>query len=366
MKWVWQLASWPEYIFDANFNKENEDHFLNHAGILKGSLKHLNTDDHQSIQIELLIQEAINTSKIEGEILQRDSVQSSIRKHLGLHTGQKKFEPKAFGISEMMVDLYHHFDQSLNHHTLFTWHTMLCNGRRDIDRIGSYRTHREPMQIVSSNLKDPKLFYEAPPSNKVHHEMENYLHWFNDKVINPQWPALTFASLAHLYFEQIHPFEDGNGRIGRALAEKAISMRLGYPSLSSCSTIIESHRKMYYNEIQQCNHSLNTNSWINYFSNVITQGQQYSIDLVDFVIFKTKFFQRNSGMMNDRQKKVIHRIFDAGPSGFEGGLSAANYKAIAKTSTATTTRDLAELLELGMIERRGQLKGSRYYLKDFS
>jgi Fic family protein len=362
MKWVWQLPQWPEYEYESEMLHLQEQQFLHQAGILKGSLKHLHTDENQSIQIEILSQEAIHTSKIEGEILQRDSVQSSIRKHLGLHAGSKKFEPKAFGVSEMMVDVYRHFNEPLDHRIINAWHTKLFHGRRDIENIGSYRTHDEPMQIVSSNLNAPTLYYEAPPSAKIRLEMNRYIKWFHEHLQIKQISILLFASLTHLYFEQIHPFEDGNGRIGRALVEKALSMRLGYPSLASISKTIESNRKKYYTEIQKCNHSLKVSGWIEYFSSTVLSAQQYSIRLIEFVIFKAKFFQKHNDQLNQRQKKVLLRIFEAGPEGFTGGLSAANYQSISKTSTATATRDLVELINLGILEKRGQLKGSRYFL----
>ena len=362
MKWVWQLSNWPEYEYQSEEIHLQEQQFLHQSGILKGSLKHLQKDENQSIQIEILSEEAINTSKIEGEILQRDSVLSSIRKHLGLSTAVKNFEPKAFGVSEMMVDVYRDFNAPLDHQVMYEWHTKLFNGRRDIGSIGKYRTHPEPMQIVSANLNAPVLYYEAPPSNRIRSEMNRFIKWYQNQFNNNQLSALLFASLTHLYFEQIHPFEDGNGRIGRALVEKALSMRLGYPSLASISKTIESNRKKYYTELQKYNHTLNVSGWIEYFSSTILTAQRYSISLVEFVILKTKFFLKHSDKLNERQKKVIHRIFEAGPEGFEGGLSASNYQAIAKTSPATATRDLAELINLDILEKRGQLKGSRYYI----
>jgi len=208
MKWVWQLSQWPEYEYESELLHLHEQQFLHQAGILKGSLKHLHTDENQSIQIEILSQEAIHTSKIEGEILQRDSVQSSIRKHFGLHTADKNFEPKAFGVSEMMVDVYRHFKVPLDHRVLLEWHAKLLNGRRDAGLIGTYRTHPEPMQIVSANLNAPVLYYEAPPSTRVRSEMNLFIKWFHDHLHNQQISILLFASLTHLYFEQIHPFED--------------------------------------------------------------------------------------------------------------------------------------------------------------
>lgn len=362
MNWVWQLPEWPNYEYDAALTQEAEKKFLYRSGVLKGSIMHLHRDDTEIATIEILCQEAMHTSSIEGEILQRDSVQSSIRKHLGLQVAQKKFEPGAYGISEMMVDLYQNYSLPLTHQILYKWNKMLLHGRRDINQTGKYRTHAEPMQIISANLASPKLFYEAPPSKKMHKEMKQYINWFNENAVTPKIPLLCFVSIAHLYFEQIHPFEDGNGRIGRALAEKALFMRTGFASLISLSKIIEKKRKAYYQELQKSNHSLKVNNWILYFSDLLIAAQEHSISLVEFIIKKTKFIQRFGPLLNHRQEKAVLKIFHEGPEGFKGGFSAANYQAITKTSTATTTRDLADLITKGIMIKKGQLKGTRYFL----
>jgi Fic family protein len=362
MKWVWQNKNWPNFEFDSSKLLELETNFIQNSGKIIGAIQHLEQGNLETLKIELLSQEAISTSNIEGEVLNRDSVQSSIRRHLGLKTDFRKVPANTAGVAEMTVNLYLNFDKPLSHETLFDWHKMLMNGRRDVETIGDYRQHAEPMQIISGNYNAPQIFYEAPPSAAVASEMEKYMEWFNKKANDKTFPILAFASISHLYFEMIHPFEDGNGRIGRALVEKAISLRLNTPSLNSLAKVIDLEKKEYYAAIQSCNTSLNIEKYLIYFSNIILKSQAYSYNIANFIIFKAKFFVKFQNKINTRQQKVLLRIFDEGPDGFKGGLSAGNYKTISGTSNATTTRDLQELLELEILTKTGELKHTRYFL----
>ena len=199
-----------------------------------GTIKHLGDEDREQLTIEAISTEALTTSEIEGEILDRPSVQSSIRRQLGLATDHRRVKPAEQGIAGMMVSLYRSFADPLSDDMLFGWHKMLTNGRRDLKNIGRYRTDAEPMQVVSGSLHAPRVHFEAPPSSKVPKEMERFVKWFNRTAPNGSdpLPALTRAGIAHLYFESIHPFEDGNGRLGRAIAEKALAQSVGHPTLT--------------------------------------------------------------------------------------------------------------------------------------
>ncbi len=362
MEWVWQKKNWPNFEFDPTILAVSESIFIQNSGKLIGAIEHLTKENIDILKVELLSQEAISTSSIEGEILNRDSVQSSIKKHLGLKTNSKKIPPNAAGVSEMMVDVYLNFDKPLNHTTLFEWHKMLMNGRRDISSIGNYREHAEPMQIISGNLNNPKIFYEAPPSEKIRGQMEKFLYWYHEKLIDNSFPTLLFVSITHLFFEIIHPFEDGNGRIGRALVEKALSQRLKIPSLNSLASVIDKEKKEYYDAFQSCNTGLNINKYLTYFANLILKSQDHTLQVVNFIIFKHKFFIKFGNHFNKRQEKAILRIFEEGIEGFKGGLSAGNYKTITGTSNATATRDLSELLQIDALIKTGELKTSRYFL----
>jgi Fic family protein len=363
MTWIWQQKKWPRFDYDPSLYVAFEQEFHRNAGIVIGVIRHLESSDFEQLKIEILTQEALSTSGIEGEILQRKSVQSSIRKHLGLKIDTLKIPANAAGIAEMMTDVYLNFDKPLTHGTFFLWHQMLMNGRRDIESIGDYRIHTDAMQIVSGNIGSPKIFYEAPPSEQVLSEMEKFIEWYAIEASKPNGiPTVVLAGIAHLHFEIIHPFEDGNGRMGRALIEKIISQRIKTPALNSFSKVIEAHKKEYYTALQSCNHTLGIDTWLIFFSKMLLVSQLYTIKIVDFIVSKNKFFTKYSEAINERQSKVLLRIFEEGIEGFKGGLSAANYKNITNTSPATVTRDLQELVNINAFIKTGELKHSRYFL----
>lgn len=359
-KWNWQQRDWPQFTYDAARMKAQEDGFLHHSGLLLGATMHIQPDEQQALLIERMSDEALKTSEIEGEVLNRESVQSSIRRRLGLATNRHSVGAAEAGIAEMMVDLYQHYDRPLSHELLCSWHAMLMNGRRDIDFVGGYRQHKEPMQVISGRFDVPTVHFEAPPSKRVHKEMENFITWFNGST---SLPALTRASIAHLYFESIHPFEDGNGRIGRGLVEKSLAQSLGRPITIGLSHVIQAKRKQYYVMLEKSNKSNQIDAWLDYFSAVILEAQTFSTQLVEFIIRKAHFYDRFRDALNERQQKVIARMFREGMEGFKGGLSAENYIAITCTSRATATRDLSDLVAQGAFTKTGVGKGTRYALK---
>ncbi len=175
MKWNWQQADWPHFSYDHATFDESEKRLLLGAGLLFGAFKHLDDDDKRQLTIELMSNEALKTSAIEGEYLDRGSLQSSIRRQFGLTTDNRKISAAEQGIAEVMVDLYRGFEMPLSHALLFEWHKMLTNGRRDLNDIGRYRTHKDPMQIVSGAIYAPKVHFEAPPSSLMMAEMEQFI-----------------------------------------------------------------------------------------------------------------------------------------------------------------------------------------------
>lgn len=358
MLWNWQQKNWPDWRFDAESLVAMEQRFLLGAGRLSGSWEHLTREDKDRIQISLLIDEALKTSLIEGEILDRSSVRSSIRQQFGL-PGTVQSRPAESGIAELMVACFEHFGQPLTDQTLFEWHQLVCRGANDIGPVGKYRTGHDVMQVVSGPMQKRVVHFEAPPSQIVKREMQIFIEWFEACRL----PALTKAGLAHLYFVSIHPFEDGNGRIARALSEKCLAQAIGQPSLLALSRQIEMDRKLYYVNIEANNKGMDITSWIAWFAGTVLKAQDYSIAIIDHLIAKTKLFDALRGQLNLRQERALIRMFDAGPDGFEGGLSARNYITIADTTTATATRDLFDLVKKGALSRTGTLKSTRYWLK---
>lgn len=363
--WNWQQPNWPNFVYSTSDFESYESQFLQKAGEMHGSLKHINEEDQNTLIVTLMSDEADKTSAIEGEQLNRDSLQSSIRRHFGLNTDNRRIPPAEQGISEMMLDLYQHYQQPLTHQQLGEWHKMITNGRRDLREIGDYRTHHEPMQIVSGELYEPKVHFEAPPSAQVQQEMEQFIAWFNDSEQGQahMLPALTRSGIAHLYFESIHPFEDGNGRIGRAISEKALSQHLKRPTLIAIAHTIEKKRKAYYTALQSNSRDLQIEAWLHYFCEMVLTAQDRTQLMIDFFIQKRDFYQKFSEQLNPRQEKVIARIFREGIDGFKGGLSAENYISITGAARATVTRDLQKLVEIGALAKQGERKYTRYYLK---
>lgn len=364
MAWNWTQEFWPSFTYDAAVLEPLERRFLLTSGEVIGAVRHVDEEERTLLRVELLSDEAVKTSEIEGEMLDRLSVQSSLRRQFGLASDDRPVRPQERGIAEMMVDVYDGWAAPLDHETLFRWHGMLMTGNRHIGTIGGYRTHEDAMQIVSGRHDKPTVHFEAPPSERVPTEMQAYVDWFNRSAPGGEspLPALTRAGIGHLYFESIHPFEDGNGRLGRALAEKSLSQNIGQPSLIALAYTIERSRKTYYDQLERHQRTLDITGWLVYFAETILESQQTTLKRVAFHIGKARFYDRFRQQLNERQEKVVERMFREGPAGFKGGLSAENYIAITRTSRATATRDLHDLVEKGILTRTGERRHTRYTL----
>lgn len=364
MLWNWQLSDWPRFTFDEPPLRDAEARVLRGAGVVIGSMHHLDGEARQEIVVELISQEVVDSSAIEGEILDRVSVQSSIARQLGFAADKRRSNPAEAGAAELMADLYWRYAEPLTDQLLFDWHQMLMNGRRDLANIGSYRTHSDPMQIVSGALHAPRVHFEAPPSDRVPEEMAQFIAWFNNSAPrnNAPMPAITRAAIAHLWFETIHPFEDGNGRLGRAIAEKALAQSLDAPTLTALAATINRHKKAYYSHLHEASQTNQIDSWMGWFADIVLEAQGRTIESIRFVIEKTRLLDRLRGKINSRQEKALIRMMAEGTDGFVGGLSAHNYRTITDATSATATRDLAELVDLGALKRVGERRYARYHL----
>src|SRR5215475_7206899 len=202
MTWNWQQSDWPNFIYDPKALEPLGQQFLRQAGGFIGAYRHVGAEDRDNLKIDLISEEAVKTSEIEGEILNRDSVQSSLRAQLGLGAESPNVKPEERGISKMMIDLFRGYAASLTDQTMFAWHQMLLAGDREIKVIGGYRTHVDAMQIVSGPIHKRTVHFEAPPSARAPAEMKRFVAWFNDSAPGGKkaLPALTRAALAHLYF----------------------------------------------------------------------------------------------------------------------------------------------------------------------
>lgn len=359
MNWNWQQNDWPHFSYDLERTRKDEEQFLLASGQMFGAFSSLPGKEQNELRIQLLSDEALLTSQIEGEILDRDSLQSSLQRQFGLKGDQRKVSPAEKGVSELLINLYQEFEAPLTNDRLKGWHKTLMQGRTDLE-VGCYRTDKHAMQIVSGPVHDPVVHYEAPSLARLPKEMQLFLKWFEES--RQSLPALARSAVAHLYFESLHPFEDGNGRIGRALSELSLSQSVGQPLLVALSQKIEENRKRYYDQLARGSRASEITEWVRYFSKTILEAQQLSVAKVGFLVSKAKFFNRFAGQVNERQKKVILRIFREGLGGFQGGLSASNYRRICGASPATVTRDLDDLVRKGAFTRSGEKKGTRYEL----
>jgi Fic family protein len=264
-----------------------------------------------------------------------------------------------------MVAVRNGFREPLSEETLFAWHRMLLGGSTDL-RVGGWRVGGDPMQVVSGRIDHPTVHFEAPPANRVPAEMGRFIKWFNESV--PGGPkAIPYppvrSALAHLHFESIHPFEDGNGRIGRAISEMALSQGLGRPVVLSLSRVIDDARNDYYAALKSASLNNEVTEWVRWFVGVVVRAQIDAETQVRFVVQKSRFFQRFEKELNERQLKVVRRMFEAGPDGFVGGMNARKYIALTGASKATATRDLQQLAQLGALAAEGDGRSTRYGLR---
>ncbi len=364
MAWNWQRSDWPRFTWQASRLAKAEEQFLLGGGVLVGISTHLDDETRERVIVEAMSSEALATSEIEGEILDRESVQSSIRRELGLSANTRRARPAERGIARLTVAVYRDFAAPLDQATLFDWHRMVMSGRRDLRDVGRYRSHADAMQVVSGRLDRPKVHFEAPPSKRVRPEMNRFIQWFNRTMpTGPETlPALTRAGTAHLYFESIHPFEDGNGRIGRAIAEKVLAQSLGRPSLTALAATILARRGDYYDALEAANKHNEISRWLAWFAGITLEAQQRTLAQIEFLIDKSRLLDRLRDSLIPRQRGVLLRMLREGPEGWKGGLTASKYVTLAKVSTATATRDLVDLVEKGALQRTGERRHARYHL----
>ncbi len=363
MIYNWQQIDWPEFRYDLRRFEDILFSFAERMGRVSGLLKGLPEGTQTEAMIDMMVSEAIKTSEIEGEYLSRQDVISSIRKNLGLNQNVVRVkDKKAEGAAELMIDVRDTYAEKLSQDKLFSWHKMIMKGSRGVE-IGSWRTHKDAMQVTSGPIGKQRVHFEAPPSERIPAEMKRFIRWFNETGPNgtneiKKHPVR--SAIAHLYFESIHPFEDGNGRIGRAISEKALSQGVGRPILLSLSRTIGANKNAYYDALKVAQRSNKITPWINYFVNVILDAQVNTEEQIDFTLKKTKFSDRFQDQLNKRQLRIVHRMLEEGPKGFEGGMSAKKYIAITHTSKATATRDLQGLIEKGAFVQSGGGRSTKY------
>jgi Fic family protein len=354
----WQHKNWPEFTFDSSSIDNVLMKFMLKAGELKGIISALPEDISTETIIQIMVFEAIKTSEIEGEIINRIDVMSSIRKNLGLPISKEPKDKNAIGLSQLIIDVRNTYRQPLTESKILEWHKLLMGNNHRIN-AGQWRKGTEPMQVISGSASNPKVHFETPPSKNISKEMKRFIEWYNKSEISS---PIIKAAVAHLYFESIHPFEDGNGRIGRAIAEKALSQGFDHPIMFSISKSIEENRSAYYIALQNAQQKLDLTKWIQWFASIIIFAQDDAEKTIQFTVKKVKFFDKYDKNFNERQRKVINRILEEGFNGFKGGMNVKKYISITGISKATATRDLQELTEMKVFLMNGAGRATSYQL----
>jgi Fic family protein len=354
MRWIWQQSDWPGFHYDKRMLEDRDIGFRVNSERLAGRFEALPMAYQEDATIDLMLSEAIKTSAIEGEDLDRGSVRSSLLSLITSDTLSEASDQKAAGAASLLVNVRMNWQTPLSHELLGKWQSMAVPEQRYTSIVrGAYRNDPSPMQIVSGPSGREKVHYEAPPATRVSDEMARLLGWYNQ--FSPlsrgqKIPGIARAGIAHLWFEVIHPFDDGNGRVGRAIADHALSQYLGYPTTACLATAIEADKKSYYLQLEKASRgSLDINAWLDYFSDTVNEAQEIARKQVDFVLAKARFYETYGDQLSDRQARMVSRVFTEGRKGFEGGMTTRKYEAITKCPNRTASRDLSDLVAKGII-----------------
>lgn len=361
MTYIWQHKKWPNMVWQSDALLPVLGQARLAQGNLLGRVKRLGFELGDEARADILTEEAIKTSAIEGERLNPQAVRSSVARHLGLSTvGLGAATRSIDGLIEVLLNATQDYSEKLTAEKLKGWHAGLFpTGHSGFHKIKVARWRgKEPMRVVSGPVGREKIHFEAPPGEKVAEEMRLFLSWWNSG--SKKMDGLIRAGLAHFYFVTVHPFEDGNGRIARALTDMALAQdeKLGVRYYSVSSQIMED-QEAYYSVLEKSskiNH-VDVTEWLLWFLACYQRAIERSDKLIGNVLMKAGFWQKHAQTtMNERQKKVVNRLLAAGRDGFEGGLTTRKYVSLTKVSRATAFREIAQLLEMGIL-RQGKAKG---------
>jgi Fic family protein len=355
-QYIWQRSSWPEFRWDNAALLKIVGICRFQQGSLLTQMKDLGFDVRQQARVEVLIEEALKTSEIEGERLDPKAVRSSVAQRLGLPTAGmvSTKNQQADGVVQILLDATQNFKQMLTPERLFGWHAALFpTGYSGIHKIkvASWRDdHDGPMKVVSGPVGREKIHYQAPPAERLANEMNRFLCWWEES--RKEMDGLLRASMGHLWFVVLHPFADGNGRIARALTEMALAqdenLSTRYYSLSSQ---IMAEREDYYRILERTNKGDgDITDWMKWFLESMSRAILNSNELLSNVMLKARFWKHYAQTkLKKRQSKVLNRLLDAGRGGFEGGLTNRKYAGMAHVSRATAQRELSDLVQKGIL-----------------
>ena len=349
--YIWEKEAWPEFTWD-------DSKILNHLSLARraqGKLLAQAAEVGIEIQAQILAEDAQKTSAIEGEKLDLDSIRSSVARRLGLSTAGLPSEQRHIeGLIEMLLDASENYKQPISARRLKGWQASLFptgfSGLHKI-KVGDWRDSEEPMQVISGKIGKEKIHYEAPPAKKISNEMKHFIDWFNSKK---KLDGLIRAAIAHFWFVTIHPFEDGNGRIARAITDLALTQDEAFPKRCySLSSQINLDRKDYYHVLEKTQKGdLDITDWIIWFLKTFIKALEKSEVTIKQAILIGEFWKTHAHVdLNPRQKKVLQKMLESDRLGLSGGMTNRKYVSLAKTSRETAKRDLGDLEEKNLIKR---------------
>ena len=354
---IYDRPSWPHLRWDSEKVAGSLAEIRHQQGRLIGHMEALGFPLRQEAVLQTLTEDVVKSSEIEGENLAVDLVRSSVARRLGMDAGGVgQVDRHIEGVVEMTLDATRRYDQPLTAERLFGWHASLFpTGRSGMARIrvGTWRDDAAgPMQIVSGPLGREHVHFEAPPASELDREMDTFLDWFNDAP-TVQVDTVLKAGLAHLWFVTIHPFDDGNGRIGRAIADLMLARSERSPQrFYSMSAQIQQERAAYYDILEQTQKgALDVTPWMEWFLGCLGRAIDGAQATLAAVLFKARFWQTLSAVpINERQRLMLNRLLE----GFEGKLTTSKWAAIAKCSSDTALRDILDLVERGVLARNAE------------
>lgn len=365
--WIYEHQDWPNFSWDVEALASKLADIRYRQGRLLGRMDALGFDLRREASLSTLTNDVVKSFAIEGEILKVEDVRSSLARRLGIDiAGLVPASRDVEGVVEMMLDATQQFSQPLRKSRLFDWHAALFpTGRSGIYKItvGAWRTvDADPMQVVSGPIGKEKVHFEAPDADRLEHEMRLFLKWFESR---DETDPVIRAGIAHLWFVTIHPFEDGNGRMARAIGDMALARGDGTQDrFYSLSSQIEAERKQYYTQLEnQQRASPDITPWLSWFLDCLGRAIGNAETTLGTVLYKAWLWDIiNEKPVNDRQRLVINRMLDAG---FEGFMNTSKYAKLAKCSNDTALRDIQGLKERGIfIQNPGGGRSTSYRLPD--
>jgi len=367
--WIWQQPDWPHFSWQADALAPLLRTCSQAQGRLLGMLGAVGSDTEVQSSLDAMLQNIVTSSAIEGEQLDVGSVRSSLARRLGLNE-EGRITLRSERLAELLLDATRAYQQPLDTQRLFTWHGWLFPSDGHLLarplRIGMLRGE-EPMQVVSGRLDRPTVHFEAPPRAGLEERLGDFLAWFESSRSDAGFDPFLRAGIAHFWFVTLHPFDDGNGRLTRAITDLALAQGEQQAiRFYAMSASILDDRAGYYRILEASQKgTLDITAWLQWFLATLLKSLEQALARIDRVLVKTRFWQAHrSQALSAEQIKVLNRLLDGGERGFENGISAAQYQAVAKVSKATATRHLSDLVEKGCLARLpGGGRSTRYQIQ---